>query len=131
MDAFAAEAATEEEIQFDLNDFDANPEKLRSKLSTNQHKNFLNINVVRDKHKARVANMMKALEERLHGGFLKEDFKMERFKSKIHKPDGKLSMMDLKKLNSVYRGAYTTNLVLESDEVKAYVQTVKENLEQK
>jgi hypothetical protein len=73
--------------------------------------------------------MMKALEDRLHSGFLKEDFKMERFKSKIKKPEGKLSMLDLKKLNSVYRGAYTTNLVLESNEVNAYVQTVKENIE--
>ena len=55
--------------------------------------------------------MIKALEEKLHSEYLKEDFKMERFKSKVRKPEGKLNMMELKKLNSVYRGAYTHEIL--------------------
>ena len=82
MNAFATEA----EIEFDFNDFDASPAKLVQKYSTNEHANFLNINVMRDKKKAAKAKMIHAMEETMKAAIIKEDFKLERFKSKVRKP---------------------------------------------
>ena len=66
MNAFATEA----EIEFDFNNFDASPAKLVQKYSTNEHSNFLNINVMRDKKKAKIANMIKGMEETMKAAFI-------------------------------------------------------------
>ena len=68
---------------------------------------------MRDKKKAAIANMIHGMEEAIKSEVIKEDFKMERFKSKIRKPEGKLSMKDLSKLKSVYKGAYKDETLLE------------------
>ena len=109
MNAFATEA----EIEFDFNDFAASPEKLVQKYSSNHHKGFLNINVMRDNKKKAIAKMIHNMEEVIKSEVIKEDFKMERFKSNIRKPEGKLTMKDLSKLNSVYKGAYKDETLLE------------------
>ena len=68
---------------------------------------------MRNNKKAAIAKMVHGMEEKMKAEYIKEDFKMERFKSKIRKPDGKLTMKDLSKLNSVYKGAYKDETLLE------------------
>ena len=64
------------------------------------------MNVKINEAKARKANMIRAMENKLQETYIAQEFKLNKFKSKIRKPDGKLTIGDLHKLNSVYRGAY-------------------------
>lgn len=50
------------------------------------HKGFLDIVVEKNKKKARIAKLLHVMEEKMKDEYHKEDFKMERFKSKIAKP---------------------------------------------
>jgi len=58
-------ATTDAEVDFDLNQDDVNPAELVKKYSTNHHKHYLNVNVVRNKHKANIAHMIQGIEERI------------------------------------------------------------------
>ena len=73
------------------------------------------MNIKIDLQKAVKARMIHAIEERINKEYLEYDFNLKRFKSKIRKPDGKLSWQDIGKLNTVYKKEYVKQIMSEND----------------
>ena len=96
-------ATTDAEALYDFSQQNVSIKDLVKKYSKNYHKGFLDMNIKINLHKARRAKMIQGLEERLNKEYLAYNFNLTRFKSKIRKPDGKLSWADIGKLNTVYK----------------------------
>ena len=94
-----------DETQYDFNS-EADIEKLIKKYSRNYHKNLLDIGVKYDLKKLKVAKMLHAVEQKLYSDVTDYTMRLKKFKSHIKKDEGKLNMMDLSKLNSIYKKNY-------------------------
>lgn len=66
----------------------------------------MDLNIEINRKKAKRAAMIGALEEKLNKEYVNYDLHLVKFKSKIRKPDGKLTVGDMKKLDSVKRKVY-------------------------
>ena len=74
-----------------------------------------------DIKKLRVARMLHAVENKLHNDVNEYALRLKKFKSKIKTDEGKLSIGDLRKLNSVYRKNYAEQIMKENFETRAYL----------
>ena len=81
-------------------------EKLIKKYSRNYHKNLFDLNVKYDLKKLKVARMLHAVEQKLYSDVTDYSMRLKKFYSSIKKEDGKLTIQDLHKLNSVYKKNY-------------------------
>ena len=71
-----------DETAYDFNT-DANIEKLIKKYSRNYHKNLLDMKVVFDLKKLKVAKMLHAVENRLYADVTDYTLRLKKFKSTI------------------------------------------------
>ena len=94
-----------DETQYDFNS-EADVEKLIKKYSRNYHKNLFDLNVKYDLQKLKVARMLHAVEQKLYADVTDYTLRLKKFKSSIKKEDGKLTLLDLNKLNSVFKKNY-------------------------
>ena len=69
--------------------------------------------------------MIGALEERLNREYIQYDNNLRKFKSKVRKPDGKLTLSDIAKLDNVKRRYYIDQIMQEQESTNAYVQVVQ------
>jgi len=118
-------------VEYDFNSSSIKMETLIKKYSKNYHKNLLDLRMLNDIKKMKIARMLKAVEDKLHQDVVDYTNRLTKFKSNIKTDEGKLSLSDLKKLNSVYKRNYADQILKENFETRAYCNYVDENLLEK
>ena len=103
-----------------MNQPDASPLKLVKNYSKGYHKNYLDMNIKYDKKNVHVAKMINGVSEKIQRDYLD----LKNFKDGIIPEEGKLTMKELQKLNTVYNKEYIRQIFAEHEEANAYVNVV-------
>ena len=96
-----------------------------------KHPNWLNMNVVYDQRDAARAARIRQREKELAAERERKriiEEKRAEFNLGIREDKGKLTLADLKKLNSVYKRDYIKMVVEEDDQVKEHLVSVDEKV---